>query len=78
VGGGVAIGGGSEDNKYQEAVRLAIESGQVSASFLQRRMGVGFQRAARLIDEMEQNGVIGPKQGSRPREVLIHSLDEIS
>lgn len=78
VGGGVAVGGGgSGDSKYQEAVRLAIESGQVSASFLQRRMGVGFQRAARLIDEMEQNGVIGPKQGSRPREVLIHSLDEI-
>jgi len=77
VGGGVAIGGGSDDDKYQEAVRIAIESGQASASFLQRRMGVGFQRAARLIDEMEQNGVIGPKQGSRPREVLIHSLDEI-
>ena len=48
-----------------------VSEGQASASFLQRRMRIGFSRAARLIDMMEQDGILGPPQGSKPREVLV-------
>ena len=48
-----------------------IAERQASASFLQRRMRVGFSRAARLIDMMERDGLLGPAQGSKPREVLV-------
>lgn len=78
VGGGVAIGGGGAgDDKYHQAVQIAVETGKISTSFLQRRLGIGFSRAGRIIDEMEQNGIIGPQNGSRPREVLVSSLDEL-
>jgi S-DNA-T family DNA segregation ATPase FtsK/SpoIIIE len=63
--------GGADDELYDEAVRLAVAEGQGSASFLQRRLRVGFSRAARLIDMMEQDGILGPPQGSKPREVLV-------
>ncbi len=68
---------GEKDEKYNEAVRVVIEHRQASASLLQRRLGVGYNRAANLIDEMESNGVIGPQQGSKPRKVLLQS-DEIN
>ncbi len=63
--------GGSDDELYDEAARLVVSEGQGSASFLQRRLRVGFSRAARLIDLMEQDGILGPPQGSKPREVLV-------
>jgi S-DNA-T family DNA segregation ATPase FtsK/SpoIIIE len=52
-------------------VRLVVAERQASASFLQRRMRVGFSRAARLIDIMEREGILGPQQGSKPREVRV-------
>ena len=58
-----------------EAVRFVIESGQASTSMLQRRLKVGYARAGRMIDDMEQMGVVGPHQGSKPREVLITMND---
>lgn len=68
-------GGGSEsddgDELFNEAARLVVAEGQASASFLQRRMRIGFSRAARLIDMMERDGLLGPPQGSKPREVLV-------
>jgi S-DNA-T family DNA segregation ATPase FtsK/SpoIIIE len=67
-GGG---GGDNDDELYDEAARLVIAERQASASFLQRRMRVGFSRAARLIDMMERDGLLGPAQGSKPREVLV-------
>jgi S-DNA-T family DNA segregation ATPase FtsK/SpoIIIE len=67
-GGG---GGDNDDDLYDEAARLVIAERQASASFLQRRMRVGFSRAARLIDMMERDGLLGPAQGSKPREVLV-------
>lgn len=80
MNGGVAIdgagGGSSADPMYNRAVSVVVESGKASTSFLQRRLGIGFSRAARIMDEMEQNGVIGPANGSKPREVLMKSLDE--
>ncbi|MFA6238765.1 MAG: DNA translocase FtsK [Bacteriovorax sp.] len=62
---------GERDDKYDEAVRVVIEHRSASASLLQRRLGVGYNRAANLIEEMESKGVVGPAQGSKPRKVLM-------
>jgi len=69
-GGGGGAGGG-EDDLFDEAARLVVEERQASASFLQRRLRIGFSRAARLIDMMEADGLLGPAQGSKPRDVLV-------
>jgi S-DNA-T family DNA segregation ATPase FtsK/SpoIIIE len=59
-----------KDDLLPEAIKLVTESGRASTSFLQRRLGVGYPRAARLMDLLEDEGVIGPAEGSKPREVL--------
>ncbi|PQP80665.1 cell division protein FtsK [Paenibacillus sp. PCH8] len=64
-----------QDELYENAVQIILEAKQASVSLLQRRMRVGYTRAARLIDSMEARGVIGPYEGSKPREVLI-SLEQ--
>jgi S-DNA-T family DNA segregation ATPase FtsK/SpoIIIE len=64
-----------EDELLDEAINIAVESGQVSASMLQRRLRIGFNRAARLIEEMELRGIIGKQEGSKPRQVLISKQD---
>jgi|GEM_PF-197377 len=69
--GGSGDGADSDDELYDEAARLVVAERQASASFLQRRMRIGFSRAARLIDFMERDGLLGPPQGSKPREVLV-------
>ena len=78
--GGVVMDydGGGDDDMYKDAVRCVIESGKASASLLQRRLRVGYARAARLIETMEEQGIIGPADGARPRDVLITSLDDIA
>ena len=63
--------GEEEDELYEDAVQLVVDSGQASASMLQRRFRIGYNRAGRLIDTMEARGIIGPSEGSRPRKVLI-------
>lgn len=60
-----------EDNLYEEARELAVRTGKISASYLQRRLRVGYARAARLLDLLEAKGVIGPAEGAKPREVYI-------
>ncbi len=60
-----------EDEMFQEAVDLVKRSGHASASFLQRHLKVGYNRAARMIETMESRGIVGPPDGARPREVLI-------
>jgi S-DNA-T family DNA segregation ATPase FtsK/SpoIIIE len=67
---------GDEDGMYKDAVRVVIESGKASSSLLQRRLRVGYARAARLIETMEEQGIIGPADGARPREVLISSIED--
>ncbi|HVT46084.1 MAG TPA: DNA translocase FtsK [Thermoanaerobaculia bacterium] len=64
-----------EDPKYDDAVRVVLSTGQASASYLQRRLKLGYSRAARLIEIMEANGVVGPSQGSKPRDILIRPDD---
>lgn len=79
--GGVSVpgaSGGNSDPIYQRAVQTVIEQGRCSTSFLQRRLGIGFSRASRIVDEMEENGIVGPQNGSKPREILVSSLDDIA
>jgi len=61
---------GEQDAMYQEAVRIVVEMGKASTSTLQRRLRLGYGRAARILDMMQRDGIIGPPDGSRPREVL--------
>ena len=62
--------GGDKDEKYEDAVELVFQTGQASISFVQRKLRVGYNRAARMIEAMEKQGIVGPSDGSRPREVL--------
>lgn len=76
----VAKGGGQveegDDELFDDAVRLVVETGNASISMLQRRFRIGYARAARLIDMMELQGIVGPYQGSKPREVL-RTIDDL-
>lgn len=65
------------DELFEEAARLVVETGQASISILQRRLRLGYTRAARLIDLMEEEGIIGPFRGSKPREILVDNVEEI-
>ena len=56
---------------FERAVELVIHTGQASASYLQRKLKLGYARAARIIDQMEGDGIVGPSEGSKPREILI-------
>ncbi|MDD5574380.1 MAG: DNA translocase FtsK, partial [Candidatus Omnitrophica bacterium] len=60
-----------KDELYETAAKLVIETGQASVSIIQRRLRLGYTRAARLIDMMEQEGLVGPYVGSKPRDILI-------
>ncbi len=67
----------SDDELWHDAVKIVIESKKASTSLLQRRLRIGYGRAARIIETMEEKGIVGPADGSRPREVLISSLDDL-
>ena len=71
--GGASAGGGDEDDDplYNDIVDYCIQSGKVSASLLQRKFRLGYNRAARIVDLLEERGIIGPPNGSKPREVLV-------
>jgi DNA segregation ATPase FtsK/SpoIIIE, S-DNA-T family len=62
---------------FKDAVQVVIDAGKASTSLLQRRLRIGYGKAARMIENMEEQGIVGPADGSRPREVLVHSLDEV-
>ena len=71
---------GEQDPMYEDAVRVVLEMGKASTSTLQRRLRLGYGRAARILDMMQRDGIIGPPDGSRPREVLkrpdwLHEVD---
>ncbi|MBU1564214.1 MAG: DNA translocase FtsK 4TM domain-containing protein [Proteobacteria bacterium] len=69
-----SAGGGDDfDDRYDEAVALVTQSGQASISMVQRRLRVGYNRAARMIEMMEKEGVIGPADGAKPREVIVRN-----
>src|SRR5207247_5156558 len=68
-----------KDDLYDEAARIIVQSGQASISYLQRRLRIGFSRAARLVDMMEMEGLVSPGAGGKPREVLVDKsyFDEV-
>jgi len=68
--GNLSLFSEGSDPLYDKALEIVMMQGKASASYIQRRLQIGFNRAARLIDEMENNGIVGPSQGSKPREVL--------
>lgn len=70
----MAGGGGGDEDMFHDAVRVVIENRKASTSLLQRRLRIGYGRAARLIEEMEEQGIIGQADGSRPREVFGKQL----
>lgn len=78
-GGVVADFGGSDadEDMFRDAVRCVIENRKASTSLLQRRLRIGYGRAARLIEQMEEQGIVGPADGSRPREVLVSNMDAV-
>ncbi|MDD2730999.1 MAG: DNA translocase FtsK 4TM domain-containing protein [Candidatus Portnoybacteria bacterium] len=70
-------GGNVDDDLYEQAKEVVIQSGKASASLLQRRLRVGYARAARLLDIMEENGLVGPADGAKPREILMDTLRDV-
>ena len=65
-----------KDELFEEAVRTVCQYDRASASLLQRRLKVGYARAARLLDELETAGVVGPGDGSKPRDVMVKNAEE--
>lgn len=76
-GGGGEGGSSADEDMLRDAVRVVIEGRKASTSLLQRRLRIGYGRAARLIEEMEEQGIISAADGNRPREVLVRSVDEV-
>ena len=73
--------GGSEDDDelYPQAKKTVLEAGKASTSYLQRKLGIGYARAAKLIDILEERGVVGPADGSKPRDVVgAGNADELA
>lgn len=70
-GGGSGGSDAEADPLYDQAVQLIAESGKCSTSWIQRKLGIGYNRAAKIVEAMEKNGVVGPPNGSKPREILI-------
>ena len=68
---------GDSDGAWKEAVEVVINSGKASTSLLQRKLRIGYGRASRLIDMMEEQGIVGPAEGSRPRQVLVGSVEQV-
>ncbi len=70
------FGPGERDELFEQTVRVIAQHDRASASLIQRRMQIGFNRAARLLEQLEEAGAIGAADGSKPRDVLIKNADE--
>ncbi|MCR5217474.1 MAG: DNA translocase FtsK [Treponema sp.] len=68
--GQMSLFGDGEDPLYEKALDIVIQAGKASASYIQRRLSIGYNRAARLVEEMEERGIVGPANGSKPREII--------
>ena len=71
---GAPTGGGSDEDIVEAAIKVAVEAGQLSTSMLQRKLKLGYARAARIMDELEERGVIGASEGAKPRKVLMSKM----
>jgi len=75
--GVLSSGDSGDDPQWKDAVEVVVANGKASTSLLQRKLRIGYGRASRLIDMMEGQGIIGPADGAKPRQVLVRSMDEI-
>jgi len=75
--GGGSVGSDGKDALFEEAIRSVCQYDRASASLLQRRLSIGYSRAARILDQLEAAGVVGPAEGAKPRDVLAKNADEI-
>ncbi|HSX18384.1 MAG TPA: DNA translocase FtsK 4TM domain-containing protein [Candidatus Saccharimonadales bacterium] len=73
----VMSSGDEDDSAWKDAVEVVVTNGKASTSLLQRKLRIGYGRASRLIDMMEEQGIIGPADGAKPRQVLVRSVDEV-
>ncbi len=71
---GASTGGGSDEDIVEAAIKVAVDAGQLSTSMLQRKLKLGYARAARIMDELEERGVIGASEGAKPRKVLMSKM----
>ena len=69
---------GDDDELYEAAKEAVIAAGKASTSYIQRKLSVGYARAARLIDMLEERSVIGPGSGAKPREILVGKTEEVA
>ena len=76
-GGSDSVVVNADDELIDQAISIIVQTGQASTSFLQRKLKLGFSRASRIMDEIEEMGIIGPQEGSKPREVLISQQEWI-
>ncbi len=72
-----SVDAADRDQRFLEAARLIVQSQSGSTSLLQRKMGLGYNRAGRLMDQLEDAGIVGPSQGSKPRDVMVKSVEEL-
>ena len=75
--GGASLGANGQDNLFADAVRIICEYDKASASLLQRRLSIGYSRAARILDQLEAQGIVGHAEGSKPRDVLVKNPDDV-
>ncbi len=75
--GGAQYGSDARDGLFEEAIRTVCQHDRASASLLQRRLSIGYSRAARILDQLEEAGIVGHAEGSKPRDVLVRNADEI-
>ena len=73
----MVIKSADKDPYFEEAIKLICQAKKASASLLQRRLSIGYSRAARILDELEADGIVGPAEGSKPRKVLINNPEEV-
>ena len=74
--GGIGTADGGKDGELDEAIRLVCQFNTASASFLQRKMSIGYAKAARILDQLEEMGIVGPAEGAKPRDVLVRNAEE--
>ena len=73
---GATTGDDGRDELFTEAVKVVCQYDRASASLLQRRLSIGYARAARVLDQLEEAGIVGPGEGSKPRDVLVRNAEE--
>ncbi len=75
-GGGGIADDDAQDELFEESVKVVLQAGKASSSYLQRRLSVGFNRAAKILEQLEREGIVGPPDGSKPREVDVRRAEE--